>query len=327
MSEHKALGQEYPPPDEGQAIQQLRVILSRDQFVQPGQWRRGQHPHHQGCVKASFEVVDGLPADMRQGVFKHPATYQAIIRFSNGQQDDERKPDVHGMAIKLLGVAGEKIFDSEKSTQDFILADNPVFFARGVRHMLEFVVARDAGTPIPAIAKTHPKLVGFVKPPPPSPLENRYWSQTPYLLGQIAVKYSVLPSAANHSGAPLEDSPLCLHNVLRDWLAHNPAQFDFFVQRQTDAEAMPVEDPTVEWCETLSPPVKVATITIAPQTFDSPGQMAFCEAMSYSPWHALPVHRPLGGINRARKFIYQDSSTLRHQAIEPTGKEAFWNSP
>jgi hypothetical protein len=63
---------------------------------------------------------------------------------------------------------------------------------------------------------------------------------------------------------------------------------------QTDAAAMPVEDPTVEWTST---PVRVAAITIDPQTFDSAEQMAFFANLSWTPWNVLPQHRPLGGIN------------------------------
>lgn len=319
----KELGQEYPPADEAQALQELREILTKDQHFKPGKWRRGQHPTHQGCVKATFNIVDGLPENMRGGIFSNPVTYQAIIRFSNGQTDDDRKNDVHGMAIKLLGVSGPKILDDEKFTQDFILADNTVFFAKSVQHMLEFVKARDAGIPIPEIARTHPRLIGFVQPPPSSPLENRYWSQTPYLLGNCAVKYSAMPALENRSGRTVGDTAYFLRDAMKEWLLGKSASFDFMAQLQTDADLMDVEDPTVEWDEQMSRPIKVATITIPPQTFDSPGQMAFCEALSYTPWHSLPEHRPLGGINRARKFIYEDSSTLRHRKIEPTGEEKF----
>ena len=68
---------------------------------------------------------------------------------------------------------------------------------------------------------------------------------------------------------------------------------------------MPIEDPTVEW---TSAPVRLATISIDPQKCDVPEQKAFFENLSWTPWNALPEHRPLGGINRARKLVYEDSS-------------------
>ena len=58
-------------------------------------------------------------------------------------------------------------------------------------------------------------------------------------------------------------------------------------------------------------PVPVATITVNPQTFDTPALMNQCEKMSFDPWHALAEHRPLGGLNRARKAVYHASVMVR----------------
>ena len=35
-----------------------------------------------GCVDAEFIVPDGLPQDLRVGLFAHPRTYKARIRFA-----------------------------------------------------------------------------------------------------------------------------------------------------------------------------------------------------------------------------------------------------
>ena len=88
---------------------------------------------------------------------------------------------------------------------------------------------------------------------------------------------------------------------------------------------MPVEDATVEW---TSPPTRLATISVYPQKFDSPEQMEFVENLSWTPWNSLPENRPLGGINRARRGLYEDSSALRHTikgiaAAAPTGRESL----
>lgn len=95
------------------------------------------------------------------------------------------------------------------------------------------------------------------------------------------------------------------------------------VQFQTDADKMPIEDSRVEWKAFF---FKVATIKILPPSFDSSEQMEFCENLSYTPWHSLPKHQPLGAINRCRKPIYNTISQLRHQlnAVsrqEPTKSE------
>jgi hypothetical protein len=80
---------------------------------------------------------------------------------------------------------------------------------------------------------------------------------------------------------------------------------------------MSVEDSRIEWPEAAAPFHTVATITIPPQTFDTPPQNAACEALSYSPWHALPEHRPLGAVNRMRKAIYERISAVRRSSPPP----------
>jgi hypothetical protein len=99
---------------------------------------------------------------------------------------------------------------------------------------------------------------------------------------------------------------------MAEYLARDSACFEFQVQLQTDPEAMPIEDPTIEWSERDSPFVTVAYLEIAPQSFASPDQQAFCEHLSYTPWHSIEEHRPLGGINRARKAVYQSMQQQRH---------------
>src|SRR5690606_20131935 len=89
----------------------------------------------------------------------------------------------------------------------------------------------------------------------------------------------------------------------------NEAKFDFFIQFQTDADAMPVENPTVAWSSQY---IKVATLTIYAQIFDSNAQMQFGDNLSFNPWHCLPEHRPLGGFNRVRKRVYETMSKFRH---------------
>jgi hypothetical protein len=157
-----------------------------------------------------------------------------------------------------------------------------------------------------------------------SPLETDYFSTTPYKLGATAVKYGAKPEH--------------LLNYLREVLVeqlkspkrpgspstsrHPAAKFGFYVQRQTDPVAMPIEDPTVEWKSAWE---KVATIEIDAQEFDFPERWEWGNRLSFSPWHALDEHRPLGGINRARRLVYPASSDLRHQNLnaleEPTAAE------
>jgi hypothetical protein len=57
----------------------------------------------------------------------------------------------------------------------------------------------------------------------------------------------------------------------------------------------------------------VATLEIMPQEFDTEDQDDFGEDLSFNPWRALAEHRPLGGINRARRQVYLALSAFRHE--------------
>jgi hypothetical protein len=111
-------------------------------------------------------------------------------------------------------------------------------------------------------------------------------------------------------------------------LSETDVEFDFLVQVQTDPHLMPIEDAGVRWPEKLSPFVPVATLRIPKQTFAPPAQFAFAHNLSYTPWHCLPEHCPLGNQSRARKRMYFELRNLRQRMnntphIEPTGDEMF----
>jgi hypothetical protein len=98
---------------------------------------------------------------------------------------------------------------------------------------------------------------------------------------------------------------------MEEHLQRAPACFDFMVQFQSHAEVMPIEDASVIWDEDISPFRTVARITINNQTFRDASSMAECEAMRFNPWNTLSAHRPVGGINRVRKAVYEDLAEFR----------------
>jgi len=319
------LGEERKPPAEEQAIAGI-AKLQTDIMKATNPHLRGQHPKAHGCVEAEFTVLPDIPKALQVGVFQYPKTYKAIIRFSNGKSASDLDPDVHGMAIKVFGIKGKKALPADDSdVQDFILIDNEVFFASDAESLLGFMMARVAAQKNPNAVKEfmeksehNARTVALaqkaLKKELPSPLAVPYWSTVPYKFGEGAVKYSVKPAESNQVAMPQPPSENYLHDAMIEHLTKQQKQavFDFYVQVQTDAETMPIEDPTVVW---TSLEVKVATIQIAPQNFNTPEHNKRCEESSFTPWHALEVHRPLGGINRARKPVYEASSVLRHQQV------------
>jgi hypothetical protein len=166
-----------------------------------------------------------------------------------------------------------------------------------------------------------------------NPLELRYYSCVPFLLGDgQAVQYSLRPCESPNTRIPARPTANYLREAMARTLAGGDWTFDFMVQPQTDAYRMPIEDAMVKWPEELSPYVPVGKLRLPAQSFESDEQLAFANMLSYNPWHSRPEHRPLGSQNRARLRIYRKLSELRQsmnvtEHVEPTGDEVFPGSP
>jgi hypothetical protein len=250
---------------------------------------------------------------------------------------DVQDGGIMSIGIKLMGVPGDKLLDDERRTQDFTGITAPTFTTPNVIENLRLQRHIGRGTPIfYFLSPRHPHLLdavmqGAYAKTQASPLQEQYYSCTPCLLGEgQAILYSVKPVSVPRRRPPRHFADNYLRAAMAETLRSREAVFDFLVQVQTDAHAMPVEDASVLWPERLSPYVAVARLVLPVQEFDSPAQMAFAEDLSYNPWHSLPAHRPLGNQNRARRTIYQALSKLRHEMnarphLEPTGNETFGN--
>jgi hypothetical protein len=316
------IGEEQVAADETTVIGELVALQVAIMPKQTDPIRRAQHPKHHGFVKARFSVRDDIPEPYRKGLFAEPRTYDAVVRWSNAGSDDDTKPEVHGMAVKVLAVNGPRsVPDDGRDDQDFVLIDHEVFFARDPKTILAFMKARVAAAAgNPAVMQEFAKndletvrLAEASRTTIASPLGVRYWSTVPYKLGDGAVKYTAVPAPDNGAGGEGALSKDGLREALVRHLsdANKPAVFELFVIPQTDSEKMPVENPTIPW---TSEPVPVAAIVVEPQTFDTPERMTEAERISFDPWHSLAEHRPLGGINRARKAVYEASVATRQPA-------------
>lgn len=338
------LAQEIIAPDEVQSLDDI-IDLMADQMrghFKPGQYERGGNTKTHGIVRAQVIIHDNLPEKFCQGIFSQAKTYQAYVRFSGPGPDVPTDIDDVGfgsMAVKLLGVPGEKLLDEEKMTQDFITVCTPTFVTPNTREnaKLQYWSLRD----MPVYYFLNLKdphildliMQGLWNETQYNPLGQRYWSCVPYLMGEgQAMMYSFVPKTEvekHISGLPFGTPPV---NYLRDnmikTLAEKDVEFDLVVQLQTDPHLMPIENATVRWPEKLSPFITVATVYIPKQSFNSEAQFKFAQNLKMNPWHCLPEHRPLGNQNRARLKMYYELSKFRQEMnqaehIEPNGKEIF----
>jgi hypothetical protein len=142
----------------------------------------------------------------------------------------------------------------------------------------------------------------------PNILGATFWSTTPYRFGQGHAKYKIVSCSqvpADPDPAP-SDKNYLRKRLVRDFAATGGC---FDLQVQLRRGAMPLDQATVEWSETDSVPQTVAHIKIDPQ--DIVPNDGLCESMSFTAWHALPEHRPVGTVNEARGIIYKRLADLR----------------
>ncbi len=325
------LGKQEILQNESLSIQQIAQMVEHSIRMEAknGFARRGAHAKAHGCVKAQFRVLS-LPDELSSGIFSEAREYPAWIRFSNGADkvQDDSVGDGRGMAIKLMHVDR-----SPSGTQDFVMLNHPAFFVKNAADYVEFQKALAIDNPVkfffPDLNPLHFRLheLGIVmairSKKVSNPLDIQYWSATPYRFGATAMKFSTRP--CNRTAPALStdtSSANYLRQNMQEHLDRDDACFDFMIQLRKRAAEMPVEDPTIEWSEKASPFITVAKITIPAQQFNTPEQQKFCEDLAFSPWHAIPEHEPLGGINRVRQTVYEVSSRIRQELNRASERES-----
>jgi hypothetical protein len=316
-------------------ILKKKILERYEKHGAPAQ--RDQHTKQHGCLEAEF-IVEDLPPQFRVGLFKEPRTFPAWVRFSNAREvKNDTGKDVRGMAVKVMEVVGEKVLEDaqDAKTQDFLLVNHPVFF---LNHISDYPqVLEYKGCPL---ANAIPLLKFYLifgrnssrkrewqvlksmfkKPPISSLLTTEYFSMTPYAFGNdatngvSAVKYIITPAEGNQIVLANKKTENYLHDTMAQFLTQEgkDAYFDFCIQIQGDSEEMPLENPTIEW---KAEKHKLATIRIPSQNFTSPQRMEFGENLSFTPWHSLIEHQPLGEMNRLRKGVYQQTAAYRREVL------------
>lgn len=320
----KKLGHEYIADDEDRIIEEMVTELQAqmDSMYADKKMLRQIHTKMHGCVKAEFIVDPNLDPTLKVGVFKMPKTYNAWVRFSNANTTPkaDKKKDIRGIAIKLMGVPGDKILNREivHETQDFLLMSSETFFSKNISEFSKILKASTSKNKLKLVSYfLNPLHWGLLKRLVKSqikcdnPLNICYWSTQPYQFGSSnkAVKYFLKPVPENRIVNENLTDVHYLRINMSQTLYNNDIEFDFYIQFQTDAESMPIEDPTIEWTSQF---IKVATVKISAQEFDTAEQTEFGENLSFNSWHTLPEHRPLGSFNRARKRVYEAMSNYRH---------------
>ncbi|GAX40349.1 hypothetical protein NIES4075_13130 [Tolypothrix sp. NIES-4075] len=195
----------------------------------------------QELSKRTSLTSDQLSAiSLKQGLFAKPKQYPVWLRFASGafSVKNDYEGDTRSMAIKVIGVEGERLPQShELKTQDIIVHNTELFFIRTIKDFHSFFTAIYRAGLFPLFKllvllwlKLHPYesnlLQTSFKRFPKSLLTERYWSASAYSLGlkpdfdpsqpgrvpveyPVVIKFGFTPVSSQppHQQLPLESRP------------------------------------------------------------------------------------------------------------------------
>jgi hypothetical protein len=306
-------------PDEEKLHADHLLAFEEISKIKDAKYGKGRQLHRKAQLglHGRFEVLSGLPDYAKFGVFAAPATYDAWIRLSNGSMDraSDRKPDIRGFSIKILGLKGPGALGSgDTDCQDFLLIQRPAFGFSTSKDFVGFVhhAALGPGSLFMYLFSTFGLIGGFrklnklskgLKTPFTGFATEKFYTAAPLACGPYAVRMRMLP-ASTDANANAQES------WSSDFLSHlSKGDLQFAVQLQfyADEARTPIEDATNEWPEDIAPFVTVAVLTVPTQDTESTEGSKLAtniEAAAFDPWNAFIEHRPLGEVMRARKVVY-----------------------
>lgn len=291
-------------------------------------WGPGRTLHRKQLIGAhgSLEVLDGLPAFARHGLFAAPRDHEVWVRLSNGGLDraPDRMPDVRGFALRVFGVQGPSALGKGPTLcQDFTLINQEAFAFAGSGEFVDFVAAASEGKAallghvvrrygLLGAPRQLARMLKVASRPFAGFATEPLFSTLPMANGPYAVRVRLLPAGANGKPQP---------GASADWAAdfssrlqHGPLHWDMQLQYFASEELTPIEDASVNWA---TPYTTVARLMLPPQDLASPRGQALAtqiEGAAIDPWQALAEHRPLGDVQRARKVVYFASQKARGAA-------------
>jgi hypothetical protein len=334
---------EHIEADEADTARELRETMQKIRektFADGGHALRSVHAKSHGILEGVLEVYGDLHPVVAQGLFAAPGRYPVVMRLSTipGDLLDDSVSTPRGLAIKVIGVEGERLPESEDEvTQNFVLVNGPAFAVpnakaflgnlkllaattdqiEGVKKIasaalrgLNSVVEATTGHPNPTLANLGGQPATHI-------LGETFYSAVPVRWGDYIAKLAVVPvspelKALEAVHVKYGASPNVLREAVVEFFAHHGAQWEVRAQMATDLEHTPVENAAKVWDEEKSPYIPVGRIT-------APSQTAWSEARSrrvddgmyFSVWHGLLAHQPLGSIMRVRQQAYEQSARFR----------------
>lgn len=343
---------EQPAPDEHVTFDELSRTMQHITRHMATRYRHAYRPVHaksHGILVGTLEVLPNLPEHLAQGLFAHPASYPVIMRFSTNPGDllADNVSSPRGLAIKVLNVEGEKTANyKDGTTQDFVCINANAFGAtdpkgflgslktfdknldtsEGVKHAVS-VAARAANSVLKAVHLQSATLEGIGEASTHI-LGESFSTVAPVRYGDYVAKIGFAPGSENlkkltGESVDLSEDYNALQELIKKFFRHETGVWDVKAQlalapedphQEEKKKDFPIEAADKEWPEDKSPWQTIARITVQPQdSYSDERQLFVDERLSFTPWHALEAHRPLGGIMRSRLKAYEEAIKYRVQ--------------
>jgi catalase len=271
-------------------------------------------------LRGELLVLPSLPPYASHGLFERSGKHEVRVRLSNGSPDlqADRKPDIRGFAIKVLGVDGPGALGASAAAQDFVLINRETFGFETSREFIGLVTALGRG-PLAVVGhmlrsyglvgglarlKSLAKSVGR---PFSGFASESFFSAAPIACGPYAARVRLSPQNPGESAAAV---PKKWDGDLRERLRRGPLRFTLALQFFVEEETTPIENGAIDWPASIAPYLPVGQLVLPQQELDDSLQQEI-ENATFDPWGALLAHRPLGEIMRARKVAYRASQKAR----------------
>jgi hypothetical protein len=281
---------------------------------------------HVGVMNAQLVIDENIPEDLRHGIFQPGHTYKAAVRLSNAASKvaSDHKKDLRGLGVRVF------VNDEPEQFIDLLMTNAPASHARDAKQFMGTLLAVSGPKVlIPfrllgALGLSETLRIGGAlrrdRRVISSLATEAYWSRGPFQLGSKALQFFARPAAETEPNSDYGDKadPNFLRTEFQVRLRHSPVVYDLMAQLFVDEAKTPIENGAKRWETTDSPPIKIAQLIIPPQDLNTPAAIdaaGSVQQMGLNPWNSLgaTLFKPLGGLNRGRKPVYQASAAFREE--------------
>ncbi len=243
-------------------------------FQRPGPDGKRDRTFHRraiGCLRGTFTVTPPDVLPLRHGLFAQAGSYPVIARYSSALHMTEKYPDALGLSLKLTEVPGQVLEGAPAGQQDFVMVNQEFFLTKDAADAEALFSTLDGKlTMTPAILLLNRFVFRswnpfryrwrYVMVALDSVVQDKkhrgqphrmgYYSQTPYQLGESAMKFRVRTThATSGKGGSLPER-------LSHALLNAPLELIFEIQLISEGES--TDDAQSRWSGPWHPVARIS---------------------------------------------------------------------